>query len=219
MNLFRKIAGVLIGTLIMGLGIAFFNLSSFGFDGLSCVVICIQRILNVKYTIGYLIINLVFFLLMIVFLRKQIGIGTVINYLLTGVFSDIFMSLFYRIGLGYHNMVINIIFGLIGVFFLGLGIALYANANLGITPYDALPLIITNNVVLFGQKIKYHIARKIVDGSCILFGIVVGMLILGNRRLVGINTIISFIFVGYIVTFTSRYINKYIYQKDDKTFE
>lgn len=90
--------GVLIGTLIMGLGVAFFELSSLGFDGLSCVVVSLQGLTSVTYSIGYLLVNLLFFILAIIFLRGQIGIGSVINYLLTGVFGDLFMFLFKAVG-------------------------------------------------------------------------------------------------------------------------
>ena len=59
MALFKKIFAVLIGTSIMGLGVAFFEVSSLGFDGLSCLVVSIQKLINTNYTIAYLLVNLI----------------------------------------------------------------------------------------------------------------------------------------------------------------
>lgn len=219
MKLFKKIIGVLIGTLIMGLGVAFFELSSLGFDGLSCVVVSLQELTSVTYSIGYLLVNLLFFILMIIFLRGQIGIGSVINYLLTGVFGDLFMFLFKVVGFsGSSIFILNLLFGLFGVICLALGIALYANANLGVTPYDALPLIITKYLKINKKPIKYHIARKMVDGACILFGLIVGIIILKQYHIFGINTVVTLIFVGYLVSFFSKLVNKYIYKTTSDTF-
>lgn len=219
MTLFKKIIGVLIGTIILGLGVAFFQVSSLGFDGLSCLVIAIQKLINTSYSIAYLLVNLVFLIIMLIFLRNQIGIGSIINYLLTGVFCDIFMYIFKLINLTHSELlIVNIIFGLLGVVFLSLGIALYANANLGVTPYDSIPLIITKYFKPFNKTIKYHIARKMVDGTCIILGVLIGILYLKQYYIFGINTVITLILVGYIVSFSSKVINKYIYKKSNNTF-
>ena len=219
MTIIKKIIGVFVGTIILGLGIALFEVSSLGFDGLSCLVVSVQKLINTSYSIAYLLTNLLFFIIMIIFLRKQIGIGTVINYLLTGVFSDLFMYLFKIINLTHSELLlINILYGLLGILFLALGIAIYANANLGVTPYDAMPLILTKYLKFFNKPIKYHIAKKIIDGLCILVGVVVGIVYLKQNYIFGINTVLALILVGYIVSFSSNFINKYIYQMESDTF-
>jgi uncharacterized membrane protein YczE len=220
MALFKKIFAVLIGTSIMGLGVAFFEASSLGFDGLSCLVVSIQKLINTNYSIAYLLVNLIFFIIMFIFLKDQIGIGTIINFLLTGVFSNFFMIIFKYIHIIHSEyLLVNILFGIFGVGFLAFGIALYANANLGVTPYDSIPLIFSKYFKIFKRPIKYHIARKIADGSCILLGVIVGIVILKQHYILGINTLITFIFIGYIVSFASKIINKYIYQTTNELFK
>ena len=157
---------------------------------------------------------------MLILLRKQIGIGTIINFGLTGVFADIFMCLFRLIGFTQSSfLIINILFGIFGILFLSFGIALYANANLGVTPYDGLALIITKYIKMFNKPIKYHIARKITDGSCIILGFILGTLIYKQKDLFGLNTIISFVLVGYVVSCFSKFINKYIYKSTNEMFK
>lgn len=84
-----KVVGILIGTMLMGLGVAFYKLSSLGQDSLSGMVMSIQYLINnekINYTICYIAINLIFFILMLCILRDKIHIGTIINLLLTGTF-------------------------------------------------------------------------------------------------------------------------------------
>ena len=63
MTLFKKIIGVLIGTMILGLGVAFFEVSSLGYDGLSCLVVAIQKLINTSYSLAYLLVNLLFLII------------------------------------------------------------------------------------------------------------------------------------------------------------
>lgn len=220
MKLLYRIIGVLIGTMIMGLGVAMFDLSSLGFDALSALVISIQNLIHVTYSIAYILLNLIFLVFMIIFLRNQIGIGTIINYLLTGVFCDIFIFLFKSINLSHSPyLLVNIVYGLIGVILLALGIAVYANANLGITPYDSMPIIITKYVKLFNKPVKFHVARKIIDGICLMLALIIGVIILKYKNIIGINTIVLLILVGYLISFFSKIVNKYIYKTNTDMFK
>lgn len=220
MKLLYRIIGVLIGTMIMGLGVAMFDLSSLGFDALSALVISIQNLIHVTYSIAYILLNLIFLVFMIIFLRNQIGIGTIINYLLTGVFCDIFIFLFKSINLNHSPyLLVNIVYGLIGVILLALGIAVYANANLGITPYDSMPIIITKYVKLFNKPVKFHVARKIIDGICLTLALIIGVIILKYKNIIGINTIVLLILVGYLISFFSKIVNKYIYKTNIDMFK
>lgn len=220
MKLLYRIIGVLIGTMIMGLGVAMFDLSSLGFDALSALVISIQNLIHVTYSIAYILLNLIFLVFMIIFLRNQIGIGTIINYLLTGVFCDIFIFLFKSINLNHSPyLLVNIVYGLIGVILLALGIAVYANANLGITPYDSMPIIITKYVKLFNKPVKFHVARKIIDGICLTLALIIGVIILKYKNIIGINTIVMLILVGYLISFFSKIVNKYIYKTNKDMFK
>ena len=219
MTTINKIIGVFIGTIIVGLGIAFFEVSSLGFDGLSCLVVSVQKLINTSYAMAYLLTNFIFLIIMIIFIRHQIGIGTIINYLLTGVFGDLFMYLFKIINLTHSEiLIVNIMFGLLGITFLSIGIAIYANANLGVTPYDAMPLIFTNTIKLFNKPLKFHLAKKLVDGTCILIGVIIGIIYLKQDYIFGINTVLAFILVGYIISYSSKFINKYIYKTNSNTF-
>ena len=89
MRSFKKISGIIFGTIFLGLGVSLYKLSSLGQDPLSAMVFSIMYLINneyLGYMFFYLVINLIFFLLMLIFLRKEIHIGTIINLLLTGFF-------------------------------------------------------------------------------------------------------------------------------------
>ena len=97
MRRLKKVMGIIIGTVFVGLGVSLYKLSSLGQDPLSAMVFSIMYIFNnefLNYTFFYLMINFIFFLFMLIFLRKEVHIGTIINLLLTGFFSDFFLRLF-----------------------------------------------------------------------------------------------------------------------------
>ncbi|MFR5891064.1 MAG: hypothetical protein ACLUG4_00810 [Bacilli bacterium] len=145
MRSFKKISGIIFGTIFLGLGVSLYKLSSLGQDPLSAMVFSIMYLINneyLGYMFFYLVINLIFFLLMLIFLRKEIHIGTIINLLLTGFFSDLFLKLFLYLNMDTSYLIFKIVYGLLGLIIASFGIALYGGARVGIAPYDSLPLIL-----------------------------------------------------------------------------
>ena len=65
---------------------------------------------------------------MLIFLRKEVHIGTIINLLLTGFFSDFFLRLFLYFNMNTNNGILKIVYGLLGLIIVSFGIALYGGA-------------------------------------------------------------------------------------------
>ena len=131
MRSFKKISGIIFGTIFLGLGVSLYKLSSLGQDPLSAMVFSIMYLINneyLGYMFFYLVINLIFFLLMLIFLRKEIHIGTIINLLLTGFFSDLFLKLFLYLNMDTSYLIFKIVYGLLGLIIASFGIALYGCA-------------------------------------------------------------------------------------------
>ena len=162
----------------------------------------------------YLVINLIFFLLMLIFLRKEIHIGTIINLLLTGFFSDLFLKLFLYLNMDTSYLIFKIVYGLLGLIIASFGIALYGGARVGIAPYDSLPLILK----LRFKKISYRFARIIIDLLCTIIALIIGVLILKRSDIINFNTILTFLAMGPIISFFGKIIGKYIYKKEEQPF-
>ena len=99
MNYVKKIIGVLLGTMFLGMGVAFYKISQFGQDGVSAMVMSFVYLFklgetNYGYTVCYLAINCIFLVIMILTLKDKINVGSIINLLLTGVCSNLFIYLF-----------------------------------------------------------------------------------------------------------------------------
>ena len=217
MRRLKKVMGIIIGTVFVGLGVSLYKLSSLGQDPLSAMVFSIMYIFNnefLNYTFFYLMINFIFFLVMLIFLRKEVHIGTIINLLLTGFFSDFFLRLFLYFNMNTNNGILKIVYGLLGLIIVSFGIALYGGARMGIAPYDSLPLILK----LRFKKLSYRLSRMIIDLLCTIIALVIGVLILKRTDIINFNTILTFLAMGPIISFFSKIIGKYIYKKEEQPF-
>ena len=75
---------MLIGNVILGLGIAIFKLSGLGNDPFSGMVMALSDRIGIDYPIFLIIVNMIIFVVEIIFGRKMIGLGTFVNALLLG---------------------------------------------------------------------------------------------------------------------------------------
>ncbi len=217
MTKLKKISGVIIGTILLGFGVSLYKLSSLGQDPLSAMVYAIMylcKIEHLSYMFWYIIINLIFLIIMFIFLRNKMHIGTIINLILTGVCSDLFYRLFIFLNWYSNSLILKIIYGLLGLIIVSMGIALYGSANLGIAPYDAMPKIIANKF----KKIKYKYARIMIDLFCTIIALLIGVIILRRNDIININTILNFIFMGPLIAFFSKIFSKYFYQSQEVEF-
>ncbi len=212
-----KILGIFIGTMFVGLGVALYKLSSLGQDSLSGMILSIQYLINVEkisYTVCYIVINSLFLIMMILFARDKINVGSIINLLLTGTFCDIFMHIFGTFNMLNPNLFLRIIYGILGLIIVSFGIALYGGANLGIAPYDSLPLIVNK----YCPKLRYKYARIVIDLSCTVVALIIGVIILKRNDIININTILTFIVMGPLISIFSKLINRFIYHNESVTF-
>lgn len=212
-----KILGIFIGTMFVGLGVSLYKLSSLGQDSLSGMILSIKYLINVEkisYTVCYIVINSLFLIMMILFARDKINVGSIINLLLTGTFCDIFMHIFGTFNMLNPNLFLRIIYGILGLIIVSFGIALYGGANLGIAPYDSLPLIVNK----YCPKLRYKYARIVIDLSCTVVALIIGVIILKRNDIININTILTFIVMGPLISIFSKLINRFIYHNESVTF-
>lgn len=217
MKQIKQIIGILLGTICVGLGVALFKLSGFGQDSLSAMIFSLMYLFDIEkidYSVYYIGVNILFLIGMIFFLRKKIHIGTIINLLLTGVCASLFLKLFDWLNLEQGVWAIRLLYSILGLIIISFGIALYGSANLGIAPYDGLPIILNR----FFPKLTYASARIIVDLCCTLVAFIIGVCILQKTDIIHINTILTFIVTGPLISFFSKKINQYIYRFDQEAF-
>lgn len=180
----------LLGNVIMGIGIAFTKSADFGIDPFNGGCMALAAALKVPYTTFTLAFNTALFVALLLWGKKYINIGTFINWFLLCYVVDFFMPLF-AASIGFPKaywLRAAILAG--GVLIISFGLALYQHADLGVSPYDALPLLLHDRL----PKIKYFWFRVLLDSA-----MVVAMLLCSARP--GIGTVVLMFGLGPFVQF------------------
>ncbi|OUZ23093.1 hypothetical protein A5867_000772 [Enterococcus sp. 6D12_DIV0197] len=179
----------LIGVAILGFGAALLRVGGVGLDPYTAANIGVGELLGLSLGVYQLMINIAVLVLIFIFGRRHIGIGTVINMVLTGFFIDFYTNVFDWLSVGPNNWWQQGLFLLIGIIFFTFGASFYMSANLGSAPYDAIAPTIVDQT-----KANYRVVRVIQDVAFALIGLFTG-------GPIGIGTFISAFLVGPLIKF------------------
>lgn len=134
-------------------------------------------------------VNIIILVLIFIFGKKYIGIGTVINMVLAGFFIDFYTEIFTSLNLVAHNILMQLLFLVIGILLFSFGASLYMGAELGNAPYDAIAPVIVDKT-----GAPYRVIRVIQD---VTFSVVA--FVFGGP--IGIGTFISAFLTGPFISF------------------
>lgn len=193
----KRIFQLILGILLISIGVGAFRLSSFGVDPFTCMNLGISQYLGMSFGNWQLIINI--FILIIVYftVRHHIGFGTIVNMVGVGYVADFICWLVNdQLDLS-MTMAVRIITFAIGLFVISFGVALYMEANLGISPYDCIAFIVNKFT-----KLSFRISRILSDIVLILIGIGFGIAAKADLwELVGIGTALNALINGPAIQF------------------
>ncbi len=179
----------IIGNIIIGLGVAMAKIADLGIDPFNGMCMSVSAYWDVPYTTFTLCFNLSCFVFEIIWGRKYINIGTFINWFLICYDVSFFLWLFGGLFPAPESLAARIILLVGALFVMSFGLAVYQMADLGVSPYDVLPIMFCDRVT----KFPYFWARIIVDSLC-----VTGML-LSKSDLIGIGTLLTALGLGPII--------------------
>ena len=193
----------IIGVMIGAVSVGFFKLAAFGVDPFQSFMSGIHQMIPINFGTLYVIVNAALLLFALIFDRHYIGIATFINLFLLGYVVDFSHQTLLNI-FPDASMLIRIpsfIFGFVALCF---GCSVYITADLGVSTYDAIALIMANK-----WKIgKFKFIRIMTDVVCVVLGIV--LFILGKGKIadipafVGVGTILTAFFMGPLIDFFNR---------------
>ena len=136
----RRIVGMVVGIVIIGLGIALFKQSHLGNDSISALNMRLAELLGISLGVQNVATNILFFALEFWFGRKYIGLGTFVN----GIGMGFIITFFYDpIAAAFGpaaSLPEQLVWVVLAVLVTALGASLYQTADLGIAPYDYLSL-------------------------------------------------------------------------------
>jgi uncharacterized membrane protein YczE len=186
---------LIFGTVVAALGMSLITLAGLGNVTLTVLWDGMQRHSPLSIGAASYVTSMMMIVFSLFFDRKQVKIGTVVHFILFGAFLDVFNQMIF-IGEGF---VFHASSMLLGVLLLGIGIGLYAFADLGRGPYEGIGFAIADKT---GIELKY--VRTALDGIFALVGFFLG-------GLIGIATIVNLLVCGYIIQRTMRAITKRFY--------
>lgn len=197
---------MLAGIGIMGIGVALFKLSLMGNDPHTALMIAIGDRLGMDFSLVMLTANCLWFFLEWHFGKELIGIGTFINWLLVGPMASLCENAVLSFWGGPVGAGARLCLMLAGVTTLSLACALYQTADMGIAPYDALPIILSRRS---GQS--YFRCRMLADSLCVLAAFLLG-------GLLGAGTLVCAVGLGPFIAFFSMKVNRHIIAPTEKLY-
>ena len=181
----RRVIRLIVGSIVMGGGIAIAMKGGFGVDPMALFWEGIHIQTGMSYGTANLLVSGVIILMLFFIDRSQLGIGTIVNSVLVSLSMDLISLL----PLESELFLIRLFLLLIGLVLLAGGIVYYGSANFGRGAFDGLIFGIVN-------KAKYSI--RMIRSSFDLILVILGML-LGAKLSLG--PIVSVLTIGYMMQF------------------
>lgn len=152
---------------------------------------------NYQLVVNILILAVVFFMQ-----RSLIGWGTIYNMILVGYQVDFFTGMFKNyFAVDEMGLMLRIFITIVAILIFALGVAVYMDADLGVSPYDAVAPLIENRAPWGFTPIRVGVDLVVVFTAFLLGGPV------------GISTIITGFFAGPLITFFSSKVSQPIIDK------
>ena len=199
-NLRRRIVMALAGMAIAGVSVGIFKRAFFGVDPFQCFCNGVANVVPISFGTLYMLINAVLLVIDFFLDRHYIGISTFINLFLVGYAVEFSENLLARL-FGDLDLPGRVLLLVIGIITTCIAAALYYDADLGVSTYDAIPLHIADKKPkIAGRVIPFKVIRIISDLICVLIGFLLGVM-------PGIGTVITALFMGPLITFFRRTIS------------
>ena len=199
-NLAKRIFMSLFGVIICAISVGVFKIAALGVDPFQSFMAGLDKLVPLDFGLLYIIVNALLLIFALVFDRHYIGIATFINLFLLGYITQ-FSYQFLQTVIVEPSIFVRAACLVVGVVVICFGSAFYMTADLGVSTYDAVALIIANT----WKKGKFQYVRIFTDIVCVILG--AALFVLGGEKIsaiptiAGIGTIITAFFMGPLIEF------------------
>ena len=179
-----------LGAVISSFGIGCFYGCGLGTDPISVFVDGLHGVTGMSYGTISTICNVIQTVLIFLFIRKYLGIGTLVSVLLGGPLIDLFETLVRtNFPMETTSLPLRIVILLVGLVTAGIGYGLGIVCEMGVGCFQFIPLFLAEKTPL---DLKY--TQMISDALFFLIGFFLG-------GVVGIGTVAAVLLTGYIMTY------------------
>lgn len=192
---------MLTGVVFMGVFMSFLIRVNYGTDTYSYMCLALSNASGLSYGTCCLLVNGTLFIPVLLFQRRLIHIGTIMNMVVVGYVVDLCMLIWQKFIPDWVFTTLParpIVFAASLAPFL-VAAALYMNADLGVSPFDALPAMIARKL----RKIPFMAVRICWD----MLTIAVGLLL---REKLPVGTLIMALTIGPAVSIVGRWVRKIV---------
>ena len=203
----RRIFMSLFGVIICAISVGVFKLAALGVDPFQSLMSGLDALIPINFGTLYVIVNVILLIFSLIADRHNIGIATFINLFLLGYITQ-FTYDFLQKMIPDPSMIVRVICLIIGIVVICFGSSLYMTADLGVSTYDAVAIVMANKWKL--GKFKY--IRICTDLVCVILGCVL-FVVAGNSigkipTIAGVGTIITAFFMGPLIDLFNEKIAK-----------
>ncbi len=196
----RRIFMSLFGVIICAIAVGIFKIAAFGVDPFQSLMSGLDQLIPIPFGTLYVIVNVVLLVFSLIVDRHNIGIATFINLFLLGYITQFTYEMLQKL-LPDPSIIVRAICLLIGIVVICFGSAFYMTADLGVSTYDAVAIVMAYK----WKWGKFKYIRICTDIVCVILGGVIFVLGGGSVRaiptIIGIGTIITAFFMGPLIEF------------------
>lgn len=199
----RRIGMSLFGVIICAISVGIFKIAALGVDPFQSLMSGLDKMIPIDFGTLYVIVNLVLLIFSIVVDRHNIGIATFINLFLLGYITDFTHKTLQGIIVN-PSMVTRVICLIVGIVIICFGSAFYMTANLGVSTYDAVAIVMSGK----WKWGPFKFVRIGTDLVCVILGVSLYLLAGGTwgeiPTIAGVGTIITAFFMGPLIDLFNR---------------
>ncbi len=208
----RRILMSLMGVIICAVSVGVFKLAAFGVDPFQSLMSGLDALIPIDFGTLYVIVNVVLLTFSLIADRHNIGIATFINLFLLGYITQ-FTYDFLQKTFPAPSVLFRAVCLIVGIVVICIGSSLYMTADLGVSTYDAIAIVISGKWKI--GKFKY--VRICTDLVCVITGCILfvaaGNAVSNIPQIAGIGTIITAFFMGPLIEFFNEKIARPVLKK------
>ena len=208
----RRILMSLCGVVVCAISVGVFKIAALGVDPFQSLMSGLDALIPIPFGTLYVIVNLLLLTFSLLVDRSKIGLATFINLFLLGYITEYTYAFLQTVFVA-PTMVTRVLCLLVGIVVICFGSSLYMTANLGVSTYDAVAIVLSYKWK-WGQ---FQYVRICCDLVCVILGVGIFLLSGGSfaqgPTIAGIGTIITAFFMGPLIQFFNTHVAKPILEK------
>lgn len=194
----RRIFMSLFGVIICAISVGIFKIAALGVDPFQSLMAGLDKLIPISFGTLYVIVNLILLTFSLVVDRHNIGIATFINLFLLGYITEFTYSFLQTVFVN-PSMIVRLVCLLVAIVIICFGSAFYMTADLGVSTYDAVAIVLSGK----WKIAKFKFCRIATDLICVIAGSLIFLIGGGTMgeipTIVGVGTIITAFFMGPLI--------------------